>query len=95
VVIAVLELKLAVRHARSLKEKRQVINSLKDRLRNRYNVSIAEVDSHDVHQIAEIGVVQVGSDARYARGSLDSIVDVVRRFRGAQLTDYSVEIFHH
>ena len=89
-----LELKLAVRQARSLKEKRQVINSLKDRLRNRYNVSIAEVDSHDLHQIADIGVVQVASDARYARGSLDSIVDAVRRFRGAQLTDYSVEIFH-
>lgn len=93
-VIAVLELKLAVRHAHSLKEKRQVVNSLKDRLRNRFNVSIAEVGSQDLHQTADVGVVQVGSDARYVRGTLDSVVDVVRRFRGAQLTDYTVEIFH-
>lgn len=93
-VIGVLEIKLAVRHARSLKEKRQVVNSLKDRVRNKFNVSIAEVSQQDMHQIAEVGVVQVCADARYARGSLDSVVDVVRRFRGAQLTDYSIEVFH-
>ena len=94
-VIGVLEIKLAVRHARSLKDKRRVVNSLKDRLSNRFNVSIAEVDSQDLRQVSDLGVVQVSSDARYARGSLNSVVDAVRSFRGAELTDYRIEIFHH
>ncbi|MFW6456809.1 MAG: DUF503 domain-containing protein [Planctomycetota bacterium] len=93
-VIGVLKVSIAIRHARSLKEKRQVINSLKDRLNNQYNVSIAEVDNQDACQIADLGIVQAGSDARYTRGSLDTVVDVVREFRPAQLTNYSLDIFH-
>lgn len=71
-----------------------MINSLKDRLKNKYNVSIAEVDNQDVSQIGDLGIVQVGSDARYTRGSLDTVVDAIRDFRPAQLIDYSLEIFH-
>lgn len=93
-IIGVLKLNIAIRQARSLKDKRQVINSLKDRLKNRYNVSIAEVDNQDVRQVGNLGIVQVGSDARYTRGSLDSVVDLVRDFRPAQLVDYSLEIIH-
>lgn len=89
-----LKLKLAVRHARSRKDKRQVINSLKDRLQNRFNVSVAEVDDQDMLQMASMGIVQVSGDSRYVRSSLDSVVDVVREFRPAQLTDYSIELFH-
>lgn len=94
-IIGVLTIDIAIRHARSLKDKRQVINSLKDRLKNKYNVSVAEVDNQDILQMASLGIVQAGSDARYTRGTLDTVVDVVRDFRPAQLADYSLEILHH
>jgi hypothetical protein len=60
--IAVLELHLP--HARSLKEKRQVVRSLVDRMHQRYRVSVAETGHHDLHQRAEIGIAAVGSSER-------------------------------
>ena len=93
-VVGTLYIKLALRECRSLKDKRRVVNSLKDRLRNKFNVSVAEVDQQDMCQAAVLGVVQVSGDARYVRGSLENVVKAVRGFRGAQLADYSIEIFH-
>jgi len=94
VVIGILDIKLALREARSLKDKRRIVRSLKDRVRAGFNVSIAEVDGLDMIQSAGLAVVQVSGDARYVRGSLEKIVQVVRGLRDAQLTDYSIEIIH-
>ena len=60
--IAVLELHLP--HARSLKEKRQVVRSLIDRMHERYRVSVAETAHHDLHQRVEIGIAAVGRSER-------------------------------
>ena len=94
VVVGVLEIKLALFESRSLKDKRRVVNSLKDRLRNKFNVSVAEVDGQELLQTAYLAVAQVSGDARYVRGSLQQVVNAVQRFAGAQLTDYSIEMFH-
>jgi len=94
VVVGILDIKLAIREARSLKDKRRIVSSLKDRLRNSFNVSVAEVEGQDLIQSAEIAVVQVSGDARYVRGALEQVVQAVRRLRDAQLTDYSIEILH-
>ncbi len=93
-VVGVLKVKLAMRESRSLKDKRSLLRSLKEQLRNRFNVSLAEVDARDVRQLAVIALSQVGADARHVRSSLDKAVNVIREFAGAQLIDYSVEIFH-
>lgn len=55
---------LLVREARTLKDKRQVLQSIKDRLRNQFNVSVAEVDYLDDRRLAELGVAMVGPDAQ-------------------------------
>ena len=92
--VGVLDVKLALPEARSLKDKRRVISSLKDRLRHAFNVSVAEVSDQDMWRSARLGVCQVSSDARYVRGSLEKVARAIREFRGALLTDYSIELFH-
>ncbi len=92
-VIGALNLKLAVFGSTSLKDKRRVVKSLKERLAGRFNVSVAEVGSLDHRQQAELGVALVANDARFVQSCLDKIVDYVRLDPGAALVDYSVEVF--
>lgn len=91
-VVGTLSLKLAIFGATSLKDKRRVVKSLKDRLWSRFRVSVAEVGSLDHRQQAELGVAMVGNDARYLASCLDKIVDYVRQDRSASLVDYESEM---
>jgi uncharacterized protein len=82
--IGVLSLELHLPDAQSLKEKRSVVKSMKDRLRNTYNVSVAETGHQDVWQRAEITVCLVASDRRQAESALaavDSFVATSPRLR--------------
>jgi uncharacterized protein len=92
-VIGSLTLKLAVFESTSLKDKRRVISSLKQRLSNRFNASVAEVGSLDHRQQAELGVAVVGNDGRFVESCLDKIVDYVRLDRSASLVSYETEMF--
>ena len=91
--VGTLTLRLMVRHDQSLKDKRRVLKSLKDNLRNRFNVSVAEVAGHDSRQQAVLGVAMAGTDGRYIDGALAQVVNFVRGSRPAELVDYEVEIF--
>lgn len=91
--VGTLSIRLMIRHAQSLKDKRSVIKSLKDNIRNRFNVSVAEVASQDSRQHAVLGIAMAGSDGRYIDGALAQVVNFVRGFRPAELVDYEVEIF--
>jgi uncharacterized protein YlxP (DUF503 family) len=91
--VGTLYVKLMIRDARTLKDKRRVLRSLKDQIRNRHNVSVAEVDAQSSHQQAVLGFAMVGNDGRYVDGALAKIVDFIRAFRVAELVDYEVEIF--
>jgi hypothetical protein len=62
---------LSIPGCSSLKEKRSVVRSIKDRLRNRFNLSVAETDFHDVHARAEISAALVTTDGRHAEQVLD------------------------
>jgi len=79
---------MALRGARSLKEKRKTLRSVKDRLKNRFNVSIAEVDGHDALQRATLGVCVVSSDAPHADSQLRKALD----FISGEVDVYSVDI---
>jgi uncharacterized protein YlxP (DUF503 family) len=92
-VVGVLKVRLAVFEAVSLKDKRRVVRSLKDRLGARHNVSIAEVDDLDQRQAATLGLAMVSNDARFVESSLSKIVDEIRAFRRASLLDYAIELF--
>jgi uncharacterized protein YlxP (DUF503 family) len=74
-VIGSLHLELHVPTAHSLKDKRSVVKSILQRLRNEFNVSTAEVGQQDRWQIAELGVVCVSSDGHYAREQLEAVVN--------------------
>lgn len=91
-VVGLLTFRLAIFEALSLKDKRRVVKSLKDKLGHRHNISIAEVDDLDHRQAATIGVAMVANDARYVEGALSKIVDEVRAFRGASLLDSEIEL---
>ena len=67
----------------SLKEKRSIIRSLKDRLRNKFNVSVAETAFQDVHKRAQLSIALVASDGRYAESVLDKLDSFVERNGGA------------
>ena len=76
-IIASQSWELAIPGCASLKEKRSVVRSLKDRLRNRFNLSVAETDLHDVHARAEISVALVTTSRRHADEILDKADDLV------------------
>ncbi len=91
--VGTLEIKLLVRQSRSLKDKRRVVRSLKDRIRNRHNVSIAEVGALQSRQQAVLGVAMVGNDPQYIDAALAKVIEIVRFDRSAELLDYELEIF--
>ncbi|MDP6381372.1 MAG: DUF503 domain-containing protein [Phycisphaerae bacterium] len=91
-VVGILELKIVIRDARSLKDKRRVIKSLKDRIRNDFNVSIAEVGDMDFRQQAVLGAAVVTNEQGFAGKVLQKIVDFVRRVPVVQIVDYHVEM---
>jgi uncharacterized protein YlxP (DUF503 family) len=76
--VGTLTVRLLVREARSLKDKRQVVRSIVERLRHRFNVSVAEVDAHDKHQLAVLGVAMVGAEAGPVRAALRQIAEGLR-----------------
>ncbi len=90
--IGILQFSLTIRWARSLKDKRQVVKSLKDRLRNRFNVSVAEIEDQDLPQTATLGIVMAGNDGRYINGALDKILNILREYPEADLEAHSIEV---
>jgi len=72
-------------HATSLKDKRQVCRSLVDKTRQRFNASVAEVDTQDVHQTLTIGVAVVSGDFSHAQSSLDEVVRFMEKSAAAEL----------
>jgi uncharacterized protein YlxP (DUF503 family) len=92
-VIGVLQLELSIGDAMSLKDKRRVVKSLKDRIAHAHNVSIAEVGALDEHRRSIIGMAMVGNDGRYVEGALSKLVDFVKIVPSVNLIDYKIELF--
>jgi uncharacterized protein YlxP (DUF503 family) len=90
--IGVLQLELGIGDAMSLKDKRRVVKSVKDRIAHAHNVSVAEVGALDEHRRSVIAVVMVANDSRYVEGALSKIVDFVRTVTAADLMDYQIEL---
>ncbi len=86
-----LKVRLLVRESHSLKDKRQVVRSILDRLRNQFNVSAAEVDARDHRQLVVLGVAAVGEEARGVRSCLEQVVAALRRHPIAEFVDHELE----
>jgi uncharacterized protein YlxP (DUF503 family) len=87
-----LRVRLLIREARSLKDKRQVVQSVKDRLRDRFNVSVAEVEAQDNRQMAVLGVAMVGAQAGHVRGALQQIAEALRQHPIAEFIDCEMDV---
>ena len=90
--VGVLQLELSIGDAMSLKDKRRVVKSIKDRIAHGHNVSIAEVAALDSMRTAILGVAMVSNDTSYVQGGLSKIVDFVRTVHGADLVDYQIDL---
>jgi uncharacterized protein YlxP (DUF503 family) len=87
-IVGSLRVRMLVRQARTLKDKRRVTRGILDRLRNSFNVSVAEIEARDHRQLLVFGIAMVGTDGRQVTGSLDRIVDALRVHPEAELLDY-------
>lgn len=76
----------------SLKGKRRVIKSLKHRLRNQFNVAVAEVDGHELLQRATIGVAMISTDGRKLNSDMAKVIAFIEKTSGADLIDHQIEI---
>ncbi len=74
-VVGVMEISFRIPGSFSLKDKRRVLKSLIDRTRNNFNVSIAEVESHDIVNLATVGLSCVSNSRRVAEGILDRCLE--------------------
>jgi len=91
-VVGVLRLALVIRGARSLKDKRHALRRIIDRVRARYNVSIAEVGDNDIWQRALVGVTAVANDRSFVNEVLDKVVRDVEMLGVADLVGREMEL---
>ena len=91
-VVGVLQLELGIGDAMSLKDKRRVVKSLKDRIAHAHNVSIAEVGALDEHRRSILGLAMVANEKAYVDGALSKLVDFVRSVPAVDLIDYQIDL---
>lgn len=87
-VVGIVRIELHIPAARSLKDKRHVVRGLKDRIRERTQAAVAEVDHHDLWQRAALGVAVVAVDGGQVRERLQAVRGLVEHTYEAQLTDW-------
>lgn len=91
--IGLLTLEIHIPDARSLKDKRQVLRSLKDRLRAHYNVAVAELEHQELWQRSRVGVVSISGDSRHLEESLEAIAAESERILGRDLVSREIDYF--
>ena len=89
--VASLRVRLLLRESRSLKDKRQVVRSIMDRLRSGFNVAVAEVDERDHRQLVVLGVATVAEEASAAQATLERVVNALRGHPIAEFLDHEFD----
>jgi uncharacterized protein len=90
--VGLLTLELHIPDAQSLKDKRQVLRSLKDQLRRDFNVAVAELEHHDTWQRSVVGIVTISNEEKHLREVLEKVLDEADRILGSFLINQAVEI---
>jgi len=91
-VVGLCTVELYIPDGHSLKAKRQVLLSLKDRLRDKFNVSIAEVGDQDLWQKAVLGMACVANEGAYVNQVLDQAINVIRAVPTIELVQFRIEM---
>lgn len=90
-IVGTLRVRLLLREARSLKDKRQIVKSIKDRLHNEFNVSVAEIATQDNRQLAVLGLAMVSNESHHLKTALGNIVNALRVHPIAEMVDYEID----
>ena len=92
-VIGVCRVELSIPDSFSLKDKRRVLKSIITRIRNRFNVSISEIEDNDMWQRAIIGISSISNNAHYTNKVLNEVINYLQKERNIIILDYSIELF--
>ena len=93
-VVGTLKIDLYLHDNRSLKGKRKIVKSMIDKVKHKFNVSIAEVGSNDKWQRIELGASTVGNDRRHVNASLNNILSFLESLYLAEIVDSDMEILN-
>lgn len=89
--VGVLTLEIQIPYSHSLKEKRAVLLKVRDRLRGRFNVAVAELDHQDVWQRATLGIVSISDSQQYLEGLFQRVLAETERTLGDDVADHNIE----
>lgn len=90
--VGILQVRLHVPQASSLKQKRQVVKSILDRARHTYRVAASEIDDQDVHRIAVLGFASVSGSRHHAEEIVQKILEGLRAHPAARLIEHELEV---
>jgi uncharacterized protein YlxP (DUF503 family) len=93
-VVGVCHICLLIHDNHSLKGKRQVLKKVVGKVKNRFNVSVAEIGCHDLWQRAEIGFSAVGNDRAFINSLLDKVVDFIEDLHIVEIIDHDIEVIN-
>ncbi|MCD5397436.1 DUF503 domain-containing protein [candidate division NPL-UPA2 bacterium] len=91
-VIGILNIDLSIPGSNSLKGKRHVLKSLKDKIRGKFNVSLAEVGNKDLWQRANLGIAVISDDRRQANKVLSKVIELIELASDIELLNYEMEL---
>jgi uncharacterized protein YlxP (DUF503 family) len=92
-VVGICTIELHLPESGSLKSKRHILKGIRDRIRNRFNVSLAEVENNDLWQRATLGVVAVANQRKFVNQVLSQVIEYLHKESGVVILDYSMEIW--
>ncbi len=91
--VGVLTLEIQLPYSHSLKDKRAVLRRLRDRLRSRFNVAVAELNHQDVWQTATMGVVSISDSRQLLESVLQQVLEESERILGQDVANHSIDFF--
>jgi len=94
-VVGICRISLIIHDNHSLKGKRQVLKSIVEKVKNRFNVSIAEVGDNELWQRAELGVSAVGNDRAFINSVLDKVMNFIENLHLAEIVDHNIELINY
>lgn len=90
--VGILQVELQLHRPTNLKEKRHIVKSIKDRLRNRLEVAVAEVGPVEAYTSATLGISLVSNEAKHARERCQAVLDFLERLPDAEVLDHQTEV---
>jgi len=93
-VVGTLKIEFRIRDNHSLKDKRKIVRSVVDRVKHKFNASVAEVGSNDSWQKIELGVSTVGNDRRHIDSSLSNILGFIESMYLAEIVNVETEVIN-